>query len=256
MNFDIQKLFSLSGRTAVVTGGNGGIGLAIAAGLSAAGARVAIAGRNMQKSRMAAKRLGKGSVAIEVDVAEPASCYSMVREVVDRCERLDILVNCAGINVRKQPHEVTFDEWNAVLAVNLGGTFTCAQAVYPEMQRIGGGKIINISSIAALFGPPFVAPYGASKAAVLQLTRTLANAWAKDGIQVNAILPGFIDTDMTREARQHVPGISERALARTPAKRWGVPDDLAGVAVFLAAPASDFVTGASITVDGGFSTEG
>lgn len=256
MDVEFTKLFDLSGRTAVVTGGNGGIGLAIAAGLSFAGARVVIAGRNAQKSRLAVEQLGKDSLAIEVDVAQPASCYSMVRETVDSCGRLDILVNCAGINIRKQPHEFTLDEWNAVLAVNLGGTFTCAQAVYPEMQRIGGGKIINISSVAALFGPPFVAPYGASKAAVLQLTRTLANAWAKDGIQVNAILPGWVDTDLTREARQQVQGISERALTRTPAKRWGVPSDFAGVAVFLAAPASDFVTGAAITVDGGYATEG
>jgi 2-deoxy-D-gluconate 3-dehydrogenase len=124
------------------------------------------------------------------------------------------------------------------------------------MRQSGGGKIINIGSMFALFGSAYAAPYAASKGALVQLTKSLAAAWANDNIQVNAVLPGWIDTELTRDARQQVAGLHERVLARTPAGRWGVPEDLAGIAVFLASPASDFVTGAAIPVDGGFSAMG
>jgi 2-deoxy-D-gluconate 3-dehydrogenase len=124
------------------------------------------------------------------------------------------------------------------------------------MKRSGSGKIINIGSMFALFGSAYAAPYAASKGALVQLTKSLAVAWAADNIQVNAVLPGWIDTELTRDARQQVTGLHERVLARTPAGRWGVPEDLAGIAVFLASPASDFITGAAIPVDGGFSAMG
>jgi 2-deoxy-D-gluconate 3-dehydrogenase len=139
-----------------------------------------------------------------------------------------------------------------VLDTNLTGAFFCSQAAHPAMKRVGGGKIINVGSMLAIFG----AAYAASKGAVVQLTKSLAAAWARDNIQVNAVLPGWIDTELTREARQQVAGLHERVLARTPAGRWDLPEDLAGIAVFLAAPASDFVTGAAIPVDGGFSASG
>jgi 2-deoxy-D-gluconate 3-dehydrogenase len=122
------------------------------------------------------------------------------------------------------------------------------------MVRAGGGKIINIGSMMSLFGAPYAAPYASSKGGIVQMTRSLATAWAKDNIQVNAVLPGWIDTDLTRGARAQVEGLHERVLARTPAQRWGEPDDFTGIAVFLAAPASDFVTGAAIPVDGGYSS--
>ena len=138
---------------------------------------------------------------------------------------------------------------------SLTGAFFCSQAAYPEMVRAGGGKIINIGSMMAIFGAAYAAAYSASKGAIVQLTKSLATAWAKDNIQVNAVLPGWIDTELTRDARHQVPGLNERILNRTPAGRWGMPDDLAGVAVFLSGPASDFVTGAVIAVDGGFSSE-
>jgi 2-deoxy-D-gluconate 3-dehydrogenase len=124
------------------------------------------------------------------------------------------------------------------------------------MKRSGGGKIINIGSMFALFGSAYAAPYAASKGALVQLTKSLAAAWATDNIQVNAVLPGWIDTELTRDARQQVAGLHERVLARTPAGRWGVPEDLAGIAVFLASAASDFITGAAVPVDGGFSAMG
>jgi len=138
----------------------------------------------------------------------------------------------------------------------LTSAFMCVQAAYPEMKKAGGGKIINIGSMMSIFGASFTSAYAASKGGIVQFTRALATAWAKDNIQVNAVLPGWIDTELTRDARQQVAGLHERVLARTPAGRWGVPEDLAGIAVFLASPASDFITGAAIPVDGGFSAMG
>jgi len=143
-----------------------------------------------------------------------------------------------------------------VLETNLTSAFLCCQAAYPAMLEAGGGKMINIGSMLSIFGAGFAAPYGASKGGLVQLTKSLACAWAKDNIQVNAVLPGWIDTELTRQARKQVAGLHERVLARTPAGRWGDPADFAGIAVFLAGRASDFVTGAEITVDGGYSSLG
>jgi 2-deoxy-D-gluconate 3-dehydrogenase len=251
-----MKLFDLSGRVAIVTGGNGGIGLGMAKGLAEAGASVVVAGRDQAKSERAVKELGPQAVAIQVEVAKEESCRALVKETVSRLGRLDILVNNAGINIRKQPQEYTLAEWNEVLSVNLTGAFACCHAAYPEMKRAGGGKIINIGSMMSLFAASFVAPYAASKGGIVQMTKALAVAWAKDNIQANAVLPGWIDTELTRRGREQVEGLHERVLARTPAERWGDPGDFAGIAVFLASPASQFVTGAAIAVDGGYSVNG
>jgi 2-deoxy-D-gluconate 3-dehydrogenase len=251
--------FDLKGKVAIVTGGNGGIGLGMARGLAAAGASVAVAARDMAKSATAVKSLearGAQAFAVEVDVSREASVVTMVQAVADRFGRLDILVNNAGINIRKTPEAYTLDEWRRILDTNLTSAFMCSKAVYPHLRKAGGGKIINVGSMLSIFGASFAAAYGASKGGIVQLTRGLASAWAKDGIQVNAILPGWIDTDLTVQARKDVPGLHDRVLARTPAGRWGVPDDLSGVAVFLASPASDFITGAAIPVDGGYSIQG
>jgi 2-deoxy-D-gluconate 3-dehydrogenase len=180
----------------------------------------------------------------------------MVEEAAQRLGRLDILVNNAGINVRKAPQDYTLEEWRLVLDTNLTSAFVASQAAYAHMKRAGGGKIVNIGSMMSLFGASFAAPYGASKGGIVQLTKSLAAAWAKDNIQVNAVLPGWIDTGLTRRAREEVAGLHERVLARTPAGRWGAPEDLAGIAVFLTSPASDFVTGTAIPVDGGYSSLG
>ena len=253
-----MSLFELTGRVAIVTGGNGGIGLGMAKGLAAAGAAVVIAARNREKSeRVVAEleSLGGRAAFMPLDVADPQSCRALVGESVERLGRLDILVNNAGMSIRKPPESYTIEEWHRVLDTNLTGALVCCQAAYPHMQRQGGGKIVNIGSMMAIFGAAYAAAYSASKGAIVQLTKSLATAWAKDNIQVNAVLPGWIDTELTRDARHQVPGLNERILNRTPAGRWGVPDDLAGVAVFLSGPASDFVTGATIPVDGGFSAE-
>jgi 2-deoxy-D-gluconate 3-dehydrogenase len=242
-----------------VTGGNGGIGLGMARGLAQAGAAVVLAARNVGKSRDAVKELeaaGARAAAVTVDVRSEASCREMVQRVVEMHGRLDILVNNAGTNIRKRPEEYTVDEWHTVLDTNLTSAFVCSQAAHPHMVRAGGGKIINIGSMMSIFGAPFTAPYAASKGGIVQMTKAMATAWARDNIQVNAVLPGWIDTDLTRQARQQVAGLHEKVLARTPAGRWGTPEDHAGIAVFLASPASDFVTGTAIPVDGGYSVQG
>jgi 2-deoxy-D-gluconate 3-dehydrogenase len=248
--------FDLRGKVAIVTGGNGGIGLGMARGLANAGALVAVAARNKEKSSSATRELralGTEAIALDVDVADEASVSAMVGETVTRWGRLDILVNNAGINIRKPADELSLDEWRKVLDTNLTSAFLCARAAYPEMKRAGGGKIVNVGSILSIFGASFAPVYGASKGGVVQLTKSLAVAWAKDNIQVNAVLPGWIDTDLTKRGRREVPGLEERVLARTPAGRWGNIDDLAGIAVFLASAASDFLTGAAIPLDGGYS---
>jgi 2-deoxy-D-gluconate 3-dehydrogenase len=250
--------FALEGRVAVVTGGNGGIGLGMARGLAQAGAAVVVAGRDQEKSLRALKELGAlgaRAEAIRVDVTDEGSTEALVRTTVERLGRLDVLVNNAGMNIRKPPHEVSLAEWRLVLDTNLTGAFLLSRVAYPVMKSQGGGKIINIGSMMSIFGGHFAPAYGASKGGLVQLTKSMASAWARDNIQVNAVLPGWIDTDLTRQAREQVPGLNERVLARTPAGRWGTPADLAGIAVFLASPASDFITGAAIPVDGGYSIQ-
>ncbi|HEY6981084.1 glucose 1-dehydrogenase [Reyranella sp.] len=254
-----MELFDLSGRVAVVTGGNGGIGLGMAKGMAKAGATIVVAARDAAKTAVAVKEIekcGAAATAIAVDVLQEESCRGLIADTMKAHGRLDILVNNAGMSIRKQPEHYTLAEWHTVLDSNLTSAFLCSHAAYPAMKQRGGGKIINIGSMMSIFGAPFATAYAASKGGMVQMTKAMATAWAKDNIQVNAILPGWIDTALTRRARQEVPGLHESVLKRTPAGRWGVPDDFAGIAVFLAAAASDFITGAAITVDGGFSVQG
>ena len=179
--------------------------------------------------------------------------HALVAATVKRFGRLDILVNNAGINVRKRPEDLTDADWHKVMDSNLTSAFLCSRAAYPELKKSGHGKIINIGSMMSIFGAPWAGPYAASKGGVVQLSRALGAAWAPDNIQVNAVLPGWVDTELTKGARQQVEGLHERVVARTPAGRWGDPADLAGIAVFLASSASDFITGTAIPVDGGYS---
>ena len=252
--------FDLTGKVALVTGGNGGIGLGLARGLAAAGASIMIAGRNAEKSEAAAAELraaSGGKVAVySGDVSTSEVAKTMVAATLTVFGRLDILVANAGINIRKAPETYTPAEWQSILDTNLNGPFFAAQAVHATMKAQGGGKIITIGSMSSIFGLPFAPAYSATKGGIVQLTRALASAWAKDNIQVNSILPGWIDTDLTKGARRDVAGLHEKVLTRTPAKRWGEPADFAGIGVFLASPASDFVTGTAIPVDGGYSIEG
>jgi len=248
-------MMDLGGKVALVTGGNGGIGLAMAGALADAGATLALVGRNADKTEAAAASLARegapAPLALTGDMTEEQGVA--VARVAAQFGGLDILVNNAGVNDRKLPQDYALSEWNALIAGNLTSAFLVSKAAYPLMAARGGGKIVNIGSIMSIFGSPMSAPYAAAKGGLVQMTKALATAWAGDNIQVNAILPGWIDTDMTVTAREQVPGLNDRVLARTPAGRWGRPADLGGAALFLCAPASDFVTGIALPVDGGYS---
>ncbi|WP_225784156.1 SDR family NAD(P)-dependent oxidoreductase [Xenophilus sp. Marseille-Q4582] len=249
-------MFDLTGKVALVTGGNGGIGLGMALGLAQAGARVVVAARNMAKSEDAVRQLraaGSDSFAIAADVTDEASVQQLFEAVAARCGALHILVNNAGTTVRKPVDQLALAEWHQVMDTNLTSAFLCSRAAHPLLKAAGGGKVINIGSMMSIFGAPYAPAYGASKGGIVQLTKAMAASWAVDGIQVNAILPGWIATELTDAARTQVAGLNERVIARTAAGRWGQPKDLAGTAVFLASSASDFVTGTAIPVDGGYS---
>jgi 2-deoxy-D-gluconate 3-dehydrogenase len=248
-------MFDLSGRVAAVTGGNGGIGLAMAEGLAASGASILVIGRNAEKNRNAEETLKKHGVetaSVAADVTSEEDCAAAMEAAKERFGRLDILVNNAGTNIRNVPHKLSLADWQTVISTNLTSAFICSNAAYPLLSA-DGGKIINIGSMLSIFGSSYGAAYAASKGGIVQLTKSQAIAWAPDNIQANAILPGWINTDLTRQARIDVEGLHERIESRTPAGRWGNPEDLSGIAAFLASPASDFVTGTAIPVDGGFS---
>lgn len=250
-----MEAFDLSGKVAAVTGGNGGIGLAMAEGLAKAGASIMIIGRNSEKNNVAEGKLtalGVKASAFAADVTSEEDCAAAMAAAKDRFGRLDILINNAGTNIRNVPHKLSLQDWRTVIDTNLSSAFICSNAAYPLLSA-EGGKIINIGSMLSIFGSSYGAAYAASKGGIVQLTKSQAVAWAPEGIQVNAILPGWINTDLTRQARIDVDGLHDRIQGRTPADRWGDPEDLAGVAVFLSASASDFVTGTAIPVDGGFS---
>ena len=249
----MSKLFDLAGKVALVTGGNGGIGLAIVEGLIEAGASALIVGRDEAKNAAAAERAGARAFA--ADVTDQAQCRAAVDEAKRRFGRLDILVNNAGTNVRARPEALDAADWHKVIDANLTSMHLMCHAAHP-LLKAQGGKVINIGSLMSTFGVPFSPAYAASKGGVVQYTKVLATAWAADGIQANAILPGWVDTELTQRAREQVPGLYERVLARVPAGRWGEPRDMAGLAVFLAAPASDYITGAAIPADGGFTAMG
>jgi 2-deoxy-D-gluconate 3-dehydrogenase len=254
-----MSIFDLSGRVAIVTGGNGGIGLGMVRGLAAGGAAIAIVGRNEAKSKAAVDELSKAghkAIAVMTDVTDEEAVKAMVDQVRSQLGRVDILINNAGINIRKPPDQLDIKEWDSVISTNLTSAFLCSRAVHSAMKSVGGGKIINIGSMMSIFGASFAPAYAASKGGIVQFTRSCAAAWAPDNIQVNAVLPGWIDTDLTKTARKQITGLHERVLARTPAARWGDGDDFAGIAAFLASKASDFVTGTAIPVDGGFSIMG
>jgi len=251
-----MMMFDLSGKTAIVTGGNGGIGFAMASALGEAGASIALVARDAGKGKKAIDALsGSGIEAVfcAADVTSEQSVRKTVDTVAARFGSVDILVNNAGIAIRKRPEDYSLAEWHQVLDTNLTSAFLLSHAAYPHMRKAGGGKIVNIGSIMSHLAAPFTVAYSASKGGLVQLTKALATAWATDNIQVNAILPGWIDTDLTISAREQVDGLHDNVMRRTPAKRWGSPDDFKGPVVFLSSGASNFVTGTQLLVDGGYS---
>ncbi len=256
MSNDQNGLFSLKGKCFVVTGGNGGLGLGMAFGLAGAGANIVIAARNAEKGKHAVaaiNALGSRAFFVETNVGDRASCDLMATQAVAEFGRIDGLIANAGIALGGRPETLPVDRWREALAVNLDGILFSAQAVFPHLVKGGGGKIVVTGSMFSVFGCPHAIEYGASKGAAVQVAKSLAAAWARQNIQVNAILPGYLETDIIADAKRDDRIFDQSVSARTPLGRWGKPDDLAGIAVFLCSKASDFVTGAVIPVDGGYS---
>ena len=253
-----RNLFNLKGKVALVTGGNGGLGLGMALGLAEAGANIAIAARNPDKTSDAIKQIegvGVRAISVPTDVTKETEIESMISQTLNKLGQIDILVNNSGVTMRKEPEDLSGDEWDHVLNVNLRACFLASKTVYPHMRDRGSGKIINIGSMTSIFGGGGSgAPYSSSKGGIVQLSKSLAVAWAKDNIQSNAILPGWFTTELTAAIPERQKERYQLISSRIPARRWGEPEELAGVAVFLASPASDYVTGSVIAVDGGYSS--
>lgn len=254
----LEDMFSLDGRVALVTGGNGGLGLGMALGLGRAGAKVLIAARNGDKNAAAEGTLREEGIeagSIKCDVTQSNDVRSAVALAVDKFGSLDVLINSAGVSRPAPANQITTKQWDEVLNVNLRGTLNCSQEAFRVMKgtKERPTKIINIGSTYSMFGGAFVAAYGASKGGVVQLTKSLAVEWARKHICVNAIMPGWFETDMTAPIRM-VPDTIKTIIKRTPMGRLGQPKEVAGAAVFLASQASDFITGACLWVDGGYSS--
>jgi 2-deoxy-D-gluconate 3-dehydrogenase len=249
-----MEIFDLKGETAIVTGGNQGIGFAISKGLAQAGATVIIANRRAAQGEHAAETLrsqGLNAIAVETDVADMSSLKQMVSIVIEKFEKIDILVNNAGVIVRKPPEDITDKDWNYMFDINLKGLFFCCQIVGKEMIKRKKGKIINITSDASKLAVKGLSAYATSKAAIAHLTRNLALEWAKYGIRVNALGPGPTRTEMNRVYFEKHPQSLEDKIASMPVGRMGDPLDYGGAAVFLASKASEFIVGQNLLVDGG-----
>ncbi|HLX37141.1 MAG TPA: SDR family oxidoreductase [Candidatus Binataceae bacterium] len=247
------KMFDLTGKVAVITGGNGGIGRGIALGLAEAGAQVAILARNQEKSAAVVEEVKRHNVpvvAIPLDVTQRASLRPAMEEVETKLGPIDILVNNAGISVQRGTLKLPAEDWDRVMETNLNSVFLLSQIAAQSMVARKRGKIINIASEYSRFGSGAVPSYSAAKGGLVQLTKSMAIELARRNVQVNAIVPGWIWSDMTIGVKG-TPFYDE-IITRTPAGRFGEPTELAGAAIFLASDASNFVTGEVVYVDGGF----
>lgn len=253
----MNKMFDLTGKLALVVGGHGGLGKAIALALADAGADVVVASRNLEALRATAKEIqvkGRESLAVGVDVVDEKQVNGMVADIFKTFPRIDILVNGAGLAIRKPADTFPIEEWQRVMDVNTRGTFLCCQAVGKSMIKQKSGKIINISSVRGRYGlPAGYAAYCASKGAVDTLTRTLACEWAKHNVLVNAIAPTVVETELTKELLADVE-YAKTMKARIPMGRWATTDDIVGPCIFFASDASNFVTGQILYIDGGVTT--
>ena len=253
----MASLFDLSGKVAVVTGGAGGIGSAQALGLADSGADVVVTSRQIEHLEQVAKQIrakGRKALAVTVDVVQEKSVADMVKRVLEEFPHIDILVNAAGLAIRKPADSFPIDEWQKVMDINARGTFLCCQAVGRVMIKQRSGKIINLSSVRGRYGlPADYAAYCASKGAVDTLTRTLACEWAKYNVLVNAVAPTIVETELTRPALAN-PDYAKMMKSRIPLGRWAMPEDIVGATIFFASKASDFITGQILYIDGGVTT--
>ena len=255
------RMFNLKDKVALVTGGNGGIGLGIAKGFIGSGASVVLAARTRSKldsafSEINESGFGDRVLALECDVTDRSSIQTALDTSVAQFGGLDIVVNNAGTNKRaEEPHLLSEEDWQDVIDTNLTSMHSVTSLAFPLLKERGGGKIINIGSMTSIFGSPYASAYAASKGGVVQYTKSCAIAYAKYNVQVNAILPGWIVTEMTDDFGRLFPDRYAAIEGRTPAGRWGQPNDLAGTAIYLASEASQFVSGVSIPIDGGYSVQ-
>lgn len=254
MSNTLEHYFSLAGKTALVTGASGGIGRALAAGLAGAGAAVALHGRSEEQLAEAKRGIessGGRAITITADLNDPASCERLIADAHQALGRLDVLVNCAGMNRRKPIEQVPAEDFDTIVNVNLRSVYFLSQAAHPIMRRQGGGKVVHVASLTSSIALAGTSVYGVTKAALAQLAKTQAVEWAKDNIQVNCLAPGFIRTPLTEAS---VWGDERRRrwlMGRIPAKRAGEPEDMVAAVLFMAGPGSSYLTGQMITVDGG-----
>jgi 2-deoxy-D-gluconate 3-dehydrogenase len=252
-----ERLFSLEGKVALITGASGGIGRSLALGLAEAGAAVAVHGRKheeIEATCMLIKEAGGCALPITAELGDLDAVRGIVAKTVGELKRLDVLVNCAGMNRRKPIVEVTEDDFDTIMAVNLKSIYFLSQTAHPHLRE-RGGKIIHIGSINAYYALDTVSVYGASKGGLNQLTKVMAVEWASDNIQVNCVVPGFIYTQLAKPLWDD-PKRAHWFLSRLPMRRPGQPEDLVGATLFLASSASDYVTGQSFIIDGGFTAGG
>jgi NAD(P)-dependent dehydrogenase (short-subunit alcohol dehydrogenase family) len=254
-----QRLFTLEGASALVTGASGGLGRALALGLAQAGASIGLNGvsaTKLEETLTALEQAGGRAVSLPARLDDVNECRNLISRAHAALGRLDILVNCAGINRRKRVEAVTPQDFETLIAVNLRSAFFLSQAAHPIMRAQRGGKILNIGSMSSLAGFATVSVYGMTKSALAQVTKTMAVEWAKDNIQVNCIAPGYMRTPLTEEHFWNDPYRRQWLLDRIPARRAGEPEDLVAAAVWLCSRGSNYVTGQTIAIDGGFTAGG
>ena len=252
------KLFDLTGRTALVTGGSKGLGKVMAAGLASAGANVALVSRHGDEAQAAAAEIagdfGSRAIGIEADITIPVQIDAMVEKTIGEFGSLDILLNSAGINTRGPIEELTLEQFEELMRINVTGTWLCCKAAIPHMKKAGWGRIINMSSAIGLVGVPDRTPYASSKGAIVQLTRTLGLELAEDGIVANAICPGPFLTEINAPI-SNSPEASKFIVDRVGMKRWGELHEIQGAAIYLASEAASFTTGSMVVVDGGWTAQ-
>lgn len=250
----MSHVFNLTGKRVVVTGGTSGIGLSTARAFLEAGARVVLSGRSAERGQTALDALQSHGSAwfVPGDAADETAMEGLANAADAHMGGVDVLVCAAGVNRRGAPQDLTLDDWDVVLDASLKGTFVTTRAIYPTLRRSGDGRIVTIGSMMSVLANEVTAPYAAAKGGIVQLTRSLAVAWAHDGIRANCILPGWVDTPLTRQARKEMPDLDRWVCKRTPLGRWAVSEEIADATLFLATPASRFMTGTAIPIDGGF----
>lgn len=254
----MADIFQLSGKRVVMTGGTSGIGLAAARAFLDMGAQVVVNGRSAERGKEALRDLEPHGPAwfVPGDTADEADAAALVDAAEGHMGGVDVIICAAGLNRRGAPQDLGLDDWDAVMDASLKGTFIIARAFYPALCRSGDGRIVTLGSMMSVLANEASAPYAAAKGGVVQLTRSLAVAWAQDGIRANCILPGWVNTPLTRQGRKDIPDLDRRVRERTPLGRWAEPEEISGAILFLASPAARFITGTAIPVDGGYLVRG